>query len=156
MPKTIKTLLKQTVKPDKVVLWLAEEQFPQKENELPSELLELQNFGLTIKWCTDIRSYKKLIPAFNVKKRLIMNSKYKNITNEKDNNGGERKTEETSTEESIIYEENSNVKIPVVKQKYIFKKGETQWQKFISFLRLISEHPQAELCLQNLTEIKSN
>jgi len=26
--------------------------------------------------------YRKLIPAFNVKKRLIMNSKYKNITNE--------------------------------------------------------------------------
>jgi hypothetical protein len=26
--------------------------------------------------------YKKLIPAFNVKKRLILNSKYKEITNE--------------------------------------------------------------------------
>ena len=26
--------------------------------------------------------YKKLIPAFNVKKRLILNSKYKHITNE--------------------------------------------------------------------------
>ena len=26
--------------------------------------------------------YKKLIPAFNVKKRLILNSKYKDITNE--------------------------------------------------------------------------
>lgn len=26
--------------------------------------------------------YKKLIPAFNVKKRLILNSKYKTITNE--------------------------------------------------------------------------
>ena len=26
--------------------------------------------------------YQKLIPAFNVKKRLIKNSKYKNITNE--------------------------------------------------------------------------
>lgn len=26
--------------------------------------------------------YKKLIPVFNVKKRLILHSKYKNITNE--------------------------------------------------------------------------
>lgn len=26
--------------------------------------------------------YKKLLPAFNVKKRLILNSKYKDITNE--------------------------------------------------------------------------
>ena len=26
--------------------------------------------------------YRKLLPAFNVKKRLIKNSKYKNITNE--------------------------------------------------------------------------
>ena len=26
--------------------------------------------------------YKKLLPAFNVKKRLILNSKYKEITNE--------------------------------------------------------------------------
>ena len=26
--------------------------------------------------------YKKVLPAFNVKKRLVSNSKYKNITNE--------------------------------------------------------------------------
>lgn len=61
--KTIKTLLNQTLKPDKVILWLAESQFPKKENELPQELLNLQKFGLTIDWCEDIRSYKKLIPA---------------------------------------------------------------------------------------------
>lgn len=41
------------------------------------------------------------------------------IVSEKDSNGGERKTEETSTEESIIYEENSSVKIPVVKQNIL-------------------------------------
>ena len=41
------------------------------------------------------------------------------IISEKDSNGGERKTEETSTEESIIYEENSNIKIPVVKQNIL-------------------------------------
>ena len=41
------------------------------------------------------------------------------VVSEKDSNGGERKTEETSTEESIIYEENSSTKIPVVKQNIL-------------------------------------
>ena len=41
------------------------------------------------------------------------------VVSEKDSNGGERKTEETSTEESIIYEENSSIKIPVVKQNIL-------------------------------------
>lgn len=59
--KTISTLLTQTVKPDEVILWLAEEQFPTKE--LPESLTRLQKFGLTIKWCEDIRSFKKLIPT---------------------------------------------------------------------------------------------
>lgn len=61
--KTISSLLNQTLKPDMVILWLAKEQFPQLENELPAELLELKKYGLTIKWCNNIRSYKKLVPA---------------------------------------------------------------------------------------------
>ena len=61
--ETIKTILAQSIKPDKVILWLAEEQFPQKETELPEKLIELKNYGLTIKWCKDTKSYKKLIPT---------------------------------------------------------------------------------------------
>lgn len=61
--KTISSLLNQTLKPDMVILWLAKEQFPQLENNLPDELLELKKYGLTIKWCNNIRSYKKLVPA---------------------------------------------------------------------------------------------
>lgn len=61
--KSIKTILNQTMKPDKIILWLAEEQFPQKDDNLPSELLELKKYGLEIEWCEDLRSYKKLIPA---------------------------------------------------------------------------------------------
>lgn len=61
--KTIKTLLTQTMKPDVVVLWLAPEQFPGGEKDLPEELLKLKDFGLTIDWYKDIRSYKKIIPA---------------------------------------------------------------------------------------------
>lgn len=41
------------------------------------------------------------------------------IVNEKDSNGGERKTEETSTEESIIFEEKTSVKSPVIKQSIL-------------------------------------
>jgi hypothetical protein len=62
---TIFSLLEQTVLPEKIVLWLAEEQFPEKEGELPEVLLNLRKFGLEIKWCEDIKSYKKLIPALD-------------------------------------------------------------------------------------------
>ena len=61
--KTVKTLLTQTMKPDMVILWLAPEQFPNGEEDLPKELLDLKKFGLTIDWYKDIRSYKKIIPA---------------------------------------------------------------------------------------------
>ena len=61
--KTIKTLLTQTLKPDAVILWLAPEQFPNGENDLPQELLDLNQYGLTIDWYKDIRSYKKIIPT---------------------------------------------------------------------------------------------
>lgn len=61
--KTIKTLLTQTMKPDMVILWLATEQFPNGENDLPQELLDLKKYGLTIDWYKDIRSYKKIIPT---------------------------------------------------------------------------------------------
>ena len=54
--------MQQTLKPDRVILWLAQSQFPNKE--LPQDLLNLQKYGLEIKWCErDIKSYKKLIPT---------------------------------------------------------------------------------------------
>lgn len=60
---TIYSLLNQSIKPDEVILWLAEEQFPNKEADIPQTVINLQNNGLTIKWCKDLRSYKKLIPT---------------------------------------------------------------------------------------------
>lgn len=63
---TIKSLLMQSFKPDELVLWLAGEQFPGKEDGLPDKLLELKRYGLTISWCNDIKSYKKLLPALRV------------------------------------------------------------------------------------------
>ena len=59
------SLLNQTLMADEVVLWLAEEQFPGREKDVPLEVLELLKNGLTIQWCKDTRSYKKLIPALS-------------------------------------------------------------------------------------------
>ena len=61
--QTIESLLNQTHKADKVILWLAPEQFPNRESDLPQQLLDLRDKGLTIDWYHDIKSYKKLIPA---------------------------------------------------------------------------------------------
>lgn len=59
----IDSLLHQSLKPDMVILWLAEEEFPQKEHSLPKRLRKYIKFGLQIKWCENLKSYKKLIPA---------------------------------------------------------------------------------------------
>lgn len=59
----IESLMMQTTKPNKIILWLANEQFPEREVGLPEDLLSLKRYGLTIDWCNDIRSYKKLIPT---------------------------------------------------------------------------------------------
>lgn len=59
----INTLLQQTFKPDRIILWLASEQFAKKEKDLPQEILKLVGLGLEIKWTEDLKSYKKLLPA---------------------------------------------------------------------------------------------
>ncbi len=59
---TVQTLLQQDMKPDRVILWLAREQFPKTE-KLPPKLLRLKKYGLEIRWYHDIRSYKKLVPT---------------------------------------------------------------------------------------------
>ena len=61
--RTVNTLLQQTLKPDRLVLYLAGSQFPGGTADLPESLLELQGYGLEIRWCDDLRSYKKLVPA---------------------------------------------------------------------------------------------
>lgn len=46
------------MKPDEIILWLAEEQFNGIDS-LPKALLEQQKRGLTIRFCDDLRSHKK-------------------------------------------------------------------------------------------------
>ncbi len=60
---TLYSLLTQTVKPSKVILWLGEEQFPNREKDIPEKVLKLKDIGLTIGWHKNLRSYTKLIPA---------------------------------------------------------------------------------------------
>lgn len=54
----LNSVFTQTFRADRVILWLAEEQFPEKE--LPKSLLDYEKLGLEIRWCKeDIRSHKK-------------------------------------------------------------------------------------------------
>ena len=61
--QTIDSILSQDIPPKKIVLYLAESQFPMKEASLPEKLISKINDIFEVRWCDDIRSYKKLIPA---------------------------------------------------------------------------------------------
>ena len=56
---TIETLMRQSVKADEIVLWLADSQFPGGLLTLPERLRQQQKRGLTIRFCDDLRSHKK-------------------------------------------------------------------------------------------------
>ncbi|MDG5471368.1 hypothetical protein P6709_06385 [Jeotgalibacillus sp. ET6] len=59
----IESLLRQSYQPDKIILWLAKEQF-ENINMLPKNILEQQERGLDIRFCDDLRSHKKYYYAF--------------------------------------------------------------------------------------------
>ncbi|MGB4416003.1 MAG: hypothetical protein WBI53_14090 [Paludibacter sp.] len=58
---TIESILNQTVKPNKIILWLDEEEF--NDTTIPFSLKKQVARGLTINYCKNIKSYKKLIPT---------------------------------------------------------------------------------------------
>lgn len=60
---TLKSLFQQSMRPSKVILWLAEEEFPNKRESLPVFLRNVECEFFEIHWCKDWKSYKKLIPA---------------------------------------------------------------------------------------------
>jgi hypothetical protein len=59
LAKTLRSLLNQDVRADRTILWLAEDD----AKLLPSEVRELQEDGLDVRMCADLRSYKKIVPA---------------------------------------------------------------------------------------------
>lgn len=63
LPYTVCSLLRQSYKPDKIVVWLDCEHW--NDHNIPMSLRRLVDYGLTIEYCDDIKSYKKLIPALN-------------------------------------------------------------------------------------------
>ena len=58
---TLLSLLRQTLLPDKIILWLDNDHW--NENNLPNRLKQLKVNGIEFKFCEDFRSYKKLIPS---------------------------------------------------------------------------------------------
>ncbi|MDE7253383.1 MAG: hypothetical protein K2O32_10640 [Acetatifactor sp.] len=62
--RVIKTLLIQTLKPDKIIIWLSKEEFPNQNMDLPTDLIELCQYGLEIRWVSgDLKSHKKYFYA---------------------------------------------------------------------------------------------
>lgn len=62
VPHVLSSLLVQTKRPDRIILWLDNTNF--SEERLPHRLVRMRDkYGIEIRFCEDIRSYKKLIPT---------------------------------------------------------------------------------------------
>lgn len=56
----IQSLLAQRMLPDKIVLWLCEQDFPNKEKDLPQSLLEMRSHDVVIRWVPEnLKPHKK-------------------------------------------------------------------------------------------------
>lgn len=55
------SIFNQTLLPQKVVLWLGEDQFPRRNEDIPQRIRKLCKLGLEIRFCEDVRSYKKIL-----------------------------------------------------------------------------------------------
>lgn len=71
--QALESIYDQTRKADEVVLWLAEEQFPGKESDLPEDLQALiADKRLTVRWCDDMKGHKKYFYALQEYKEDIV------------------------------------------------------------------------------------
>lgn len=59
----IESIMQGTIKPNRIILWLSEQEFEGKT--LPKTLEMQQKRGLEIRFCEDIGSYTKLLPALH-------------------------------------------------------------------------------------------
>lgn len=60
VPYTILSILKQSVRPEKICLWLDKNKW--NDSNLPLKIKNLRKFGLEVNYCDDIGPYTKLIP----------------------------------------------------------------------------------------------
>lgn len=58
---TIVSLLRQKIHPSRIMLWLAEDEW--SDETIPDKLKTLVNKGIEVRYCEDLKSYKKLIPT---------------------------------------------------------------------------------------------
>lgn len=61
---SIESIMQGTIKPNRIILWLTEDEYT--EDELPIVLKRQRERGLEIRYCKDIRSYKKIIPTLQL------------------------------------------------------------------------------------------
>ncbi|MBD5132451.1 MAG: glycosyltransferase family 2 protein [Clostridiales bacterium] len=59
---TLISLLRQSRKPDRIILWLDDKW---NDDNLPKRIKSLNEYGVEIKYCEDLKSYKKLIPTLD-------------------------------------------------------------------------------------------
>ncbi|MAO63645.1 MAG: hypothetical protein CL666_01465 [Balneola sp.] len=62
LPLTLLSLINQTVKPDRIILWIANGD----KNALDKEILQFEEYGVEIQFCEDLKSYKKIIPTLKL------------------------------------------------------------------------------------------
>jgi hypothetical protein len=60
---TLYSLIVQTIQPEKIIVWLSKDEYNSDISSLPAELNIFLDYGVEFRFCDDIRSYKKLIPA---------------------------------------------------------------------------------------------
>lgn len=61
---TIYSLLRQTIHPKRIILWLSQDEWT--ESTLPKRIVQLKQHGVEIRFCEDMRSYKKLLPTLQL------------------------------------------------------------------------------------------
>ena len=65
VPHVLSSLLVQTKRPDRITLWLDDVNF--SSSCLPKRLADMRdNYGIEVRFCEDLRSYKKLIPTLQL------------------------------------------------------------------------------------------
>lgn len=57
------SILNQSIAPEKFILWLAREEFPNGEKDISANVLQFKKYGLEIRFTDAIRSFKKIVPA---------------------------------------------------------------------------------------------
>ena len=62
--KTVESIMRQTLKPNRIVLWLDQDEFTMET--IPLVLKKMIGRGLEIRFCPNYKSYKKLIPTLRL------------------------------------------------------------------------------------------